>query len=1346
MKKPYSIGLDIGTNSVGWAVVTEDYKVPSKKMKVLGNTDKKYVKKNLIGSLIFDAGQTAQERRTLRISRRRLDRRRNRLKYLQQIFKKEVEQIDPNFFYRLRDSALIPDDKNGSKHLVFGNEKDEKAYKKEFPSIYHLREKLASSPEKMDIRLVYLALAHIIKYRGHFLLEGTLDFSNITVKKSINSFFEEYKNIFVDASDLKFEEKVTVQDLEVVLIAKKPKSKVAEDFINLFSNERKNGRLHKFISLVMGLEVNVKTLFDLDRDFKIKIEDDNYEENLSELLAEIGDEYAEIFVRAEALFNSVLLSKILSGEQTNTKTPLSTSMVKRYKDHHDDLKELKEYIKQNFSNQHFRDMFEDESKEGYAGYINHSKLVTQEKFYEYTKKLLSGKKGARYFIEKIDTEDFLKKQRTFENGSIPNQLHLAELNAIIENQSVHYPWLAEEAEKIRAILTVRIPYYVGPLTTKEKSPFAWMVRKEEGEIRPWNLNEKVNLKASREEFMNRLTLSDSYLPEEDVLPRKSLIYEEFTVFNELTKLKYTVNDGFEKFDKELKERIFEDLFKSSTTRGKVTVKQLLNYLDKEHHLTITESDLKGLDKKFNATYETYHDLCKIKGLKELLDSNDYNDEFERIVRYLTIFDDRDTLNEILQEFKNFLDEKQIKELSRKKYKGWGRLSQKLLVGMRDKQSKKTILDYLREDYPLNRNLVQLIRDENLSFKETIEKAQEVEKGTYKDMVAELPGSPAIRKGVLQSLKIIEEIIKVMGYQPKNIVLEMARENMTTKEGKLKSKPRERQLKKLYENFDGESLFLKDKPNNTILQKGKVFLYYLQNGRDMYTGETLDRDSLSDYDIDHIIPRSFITDNSIDNKVLTKAKINRGKLDDVPSPQVVSRMRSDWLRQKNNGLISEVKFARLTKGKLTDKDKEGFLNRQLVETRQIIKHVARILDSITDEETQIISLKSQLTSRFRNTFGFYKVREINDLHHAKDAYLNAVVANSILKVNPRFSRALVYGQYYQFGKKYQDSSEKASIRKLFEEGMFNFLREEKVVNIETGEVLWDRNEVIKNVNKVLYHSQINIVKKTETQSGEFFNSLPLAKDGKVSKLIPRKKYLSDTKSYGGYSSPQKLYSVLVVYQGKKKIEKAIVGITLSQEKEFLNNQYQFLEGLGFTNILTTKILKKYSLFEFEDDHRRLLASDIELQKGNQLILPRKFETLLYHANHCDKMEHPESIQYLEAHRDTFTDLLEFILDFANKNIKKGTPAKKIRESYEEFKDSEIELVAKSFLSLLTFVKMGASSTFEFFNLKIMQDSLRYRSTSEVTSGILINQSITGLYETRTDLSRLGEEKWDGEQLS
>ena len=86
MKKSYSIGLDIGTNSVGWAVVNDDYKVPAKKMRVFGDTDRSHIKKNLLGTLLFDDGNTAESRRLKRTARRRYTRRRNRILYLQEIF------------------------------------------------------------------------------------------------------------------------------------------------------------------------------------------------------------------------------------------------------------------------------------------------------------------------------------------------------------------------------------------------------------------------------------------------------------------------------------------------------------------------------------------------------------------------------------------------------------------------------------------------------------------------------------------------------------------------------------------------------------------------------------------------------------------------------------------------------------------------------------------------------------------------------------------------------------------------------------------------------------------------------------------------------------------------------------------------------------------------------------------------------------------------------------------------------------------------------------------------------------------------------------------------------------
>ena len=111
-KKNYSIGLDIGTNSVGWAVITDDYKVPAKKMKVLGNTDKKYIKKNLLGALLFDSGETAEATRLKRTARRRYTRRKNRLRYLQEIFADEMAKVDESFFQRLDESFLRWDDDN----------------------------------------------------------------------------------------------------------------------------------------------------------------------------------------------------------------------------------------------------------------------------------------------------------------------------------------------------------------------------------------------------------------------------------------------------------------------------------------------------------------------------------------------------------------------------------------------------------------------------------------------------------------------------------------------------------------------------------------------------------------------------------------------------------------------------------------------------------------------------------------------------------------------------------------------------------------------------------------------------------------------------------------------------------------------------------------------------------------------------------------------------------------------------------------------------------------------------------------------------------------------------------
>ena len=69
MTKEYYLGLDIGTESVGWAVTDEHYNLIRKKGK------------DLWGVRRFSEADTAAERRVNRSNRRRTDRKRARLQY-----------------------------------------------------------------------------------------------------------------------------------------------------------------------------------------------------------------------------------------------------------------------------------------------------------------------------------------------------------------------------------------------------------------------------------------------------------------------------------------------------------------------------------------------------------------------------------------------------------------------------------------------------------------------------------------------------------------------------------------------------------------------------------------------------------------------------------------------------------------------------------------------------------------------------------------------------------------------------------------------------------------------------------------------------------------------------------------------------------------------------------------------------------------------------------------------------------------------------------------------------------------------------------------------------------------
>ena len=108
--RDWYLGLDVGTNSVGWAATDSEYNV----LKFNGNAT--------WGIYLFDEAKNAADRRVSRTARRRLQRKKQRVAMLQDFFAKEISDVDDQFYVRLKESQLWSDDKTtGIDNHLFAN-------------------------------------------------------------------------------------------------------------------------------------------------------------------------------------------------------------------------------------------------------------------------------------------------------------------------------------------------------------------------------------------------------------------------------------------------------------------------------------------------------------------------------------------------------------------------------------------------------------------------------------------------------------------------------------------------------------------------------------------------------------------------------------------------------------------------------------------------------------------------------------------------------------------------------------------------------------------------------------------------------------------------------------------------------------------------------------------------------------------------------------------------------------------------------------------------------------------------------------------------------------------------
>lgn len=1325
-KIKYYIGVDIGTNSVGWAVIDENGYLLNKG------------KHHLWGSRLFDQAQTAQNRRNYRSSRRRYNKRKERIRLLQMIMSDMVLEVDSSFFIRLEKTTFL--DKEDKKAILKDNYKmnynlfcdedyNDKDYFKVYPTIYHLRKKLCESDEKADPRLIYLALHHIVKYRGNFLYEGQelhLEPSNKEEDlKILFNMLSKNNDTTYDISDeqIQFILKTVVENISKT-------AKVDECMSHLKLNSEDKKIVKEFMRGLVGNKFNVSKLYmheDLqfdDEDLKLQFSDKSCEEKIMEY-ENVLEEKMEFIDLMQRFYSWIELSKIVGSDSQHAS--ISGAMVNIYESHREDLKALKEMMLK-IGKKEYDEMFKPTSKSivNYYNYVNPVACSGDKTdgFYKYVKKAIEKSDDSRKdkILEKIANETYMLKQTSKNNAYIPYQMQKDELIKILDHQEKYYPVLKENRDKIIAILEFRIPYYYGPLDGNKQ--FGWLIKKkgkENERILPWNHQEIVDVQETAAQFIKKLTNYCTYLPIEKVMPQKSLTCSMYEVLSEVNKIRI---DG-KLLPIDTKNRLIEDLFFKRKT---VKEKDLINWL-KQNQLTVGEITGYQKEKAFSSSLAPWIDFKEI--FDEINDSN--YDLIEKIIEDMTIFNEGSILKERLKKAYN-LDQNKVKKIMKLKYSGWSRLSKKLINGIRADNkfgSSVSILEVMKESHMA---LMEIINDQDLGFKQIIEKENfKNETGSFEyEDIENLAGSPALKRGIWQTLQVIEEIKNYMGHEPKNIYIEFAREEQE----KVRTTTRVKKLKSIYNDIKnqldvhGKEVYsnLNKQDEKSSIEK-RLYLYYTQLGKCMYSGESLDIDKLSDYEIDHIFPRTLTSDDSLDNLVLVKKKENQRKLDDLVLPlEIRNKMEVFWKKLYDNGLITQTKYYRLMRDEFRRDQIDKFINRQLVETRQIIKHVANIIENHY-EDTKVFTVRANLSHEFREKYGIYKNRNVNDFHHAHDAYIACIIGRYIQIRFPGLEAKYVYGQYMQNVKKTKNNIDKEN------HGFIINSMKYECIDEDTGEVIWDPERILDYI-KCFNYRDVYITKKLDTNNRELFNVTILPSDknsekGKTKATIPVNKLRSNVRKYGGFSG---LQSDIVAIEGKKgkKIDRRLINLPILLRYVSIEDQCKYImENNKYNDIKIIKKIKKNQLIEI-DGGLYYLSSATELVNAHQLILNNKENEIIFEINNAMIKN---DYSYFENREIEITKLYNLLCDKMKKYYPKYKGIyEKILTKNIDFNILEIDLKCRVILEVLKILKAGAINgnlKFEPYNMTDREGRLSKQSI-HLDNTYFYDVSITGIYSKKYKL--------------
>ena len=1384
---PYSIGLDMGTGSVGWAVTDGQGKLLH------------FKKQPTWGSRLFDSAQPASEARVHRGQRRRYVRRRWRLDLLQALFVDEMAQVDSGFFDRINHSRTIEGDP------IFTKDFTKVDYYDNFPTIYHLRAYLMEADEQADLRLIYLAIHNIVKHRGNFLRQG----EKLTAKTAKTSDALKKLNdalrTWCESREYEYEEINEGAAAQILADERSSRSQKAKDLQELVKVDTGDSTINKKLSkalasAIVGLQCEFKDIFgDFECEAtKLALSDD---EKLEAFQTACPDDSAELLDAICGVYSAYVLQGLLSYAEGET---ISRNMIKKYECYAEDLDCLKSLVRA-YAPDEYNSMFrgatyhdtniDDPSRDydaskaaGYTAYNLHK--LSYDDFAKSVKKLFAGtgaESDERYIqmMEAFDKQRFLRRLKTSDNGAIYYQLHLEELQAILKNQGRFYSFLKTDADKIESLVTFRIPYYVGPLTPKNaaqdshgKCRFQWSERKpgmDDAVITPWNWESVIDKNKSAENFIMRMTGDCTYLAGEKVLPKQSLLYEEFCVLNELNGVRWSEDgDTWCRLDAAQREGIIQDLFHE---KRRVTYKMIADWLvregDARSPIVRGGQGESGLESKMGSYIFFAKDIF---GVGEL-SSEDFP-VIEKIILWNTLFEDRSILKEKLQsEFgpdgSGMLNADQIKKICKKRLIGWGRLSKKFLTGVKiDTQAGRpmSIMDVLREGNPSsNRRLgetmvmMEILHDNTLGFQEKIDEANRefyAENGEAMG-VNELPGSPAIRRSLNQAIRIVDEIAKIAGHAPENIFIEVTRDEDERKKGKrtVKRWDRIEEALKAFKAEGGDlavmSEFKELKAANVDLDE-RLTLYLMQNGKCLYSGRAIDLEKLmsgsGDYEVDHIIPRAYIKDDSLENKALVYREANQRKTDQLLIDENIRRkMSATWSQLHHAKMIGDKKYRNLLRPHINENTMKGFVARQLVETSQMVKMAQALLEArYVDAGTKIVPVKASMSHNLREAAGLVKCREANDFHHAHDAYLACRLGLFIQMRHPGiYENPIGYAHVVQQYVREQSELFKKTHRMPGSAGFVVNSFMTAGFDSETGEVFddawpnddevkryrgkylpdgWNAAAEVEGIRKALNYRQCYISRMPQEDTGAFWKATIYSpRDPKMGpKLaLPTKQEL-DPKQYGGFSSQQ--FAYFFIYEAKKKGKPTFqfsqvpvwLAARIDADPSALDEYARELaenEGLEYVGITRSKIYKK-QLIEV-DGERFFITGKKEMRNATEM------------AFSIEQMKLIEGVDSGEKVADLLNAFNSEVCH-ASRRLLRQLKIEEIIDGCADLSDVQVVQIVRKLLALvngsMNMVDLSLAGGSKFAGC--IQPNYTKLLNDSGPAVAFVDQSVTGMFERRT----------------